>query len=194
MTAEAVTIEVEGRRVMSAVVIANTSAADSPPPAPTGPGGRPYRFELIYAGGRLRAFADQPADLVEALAGEPGYQQLDEAGRYGVRLRTAVDAQVRLQAELNDTQGTGGCTPAEVEVLTGARDVPPQLAEWGAGVPLVLVDDFYAPQGELPRPVSTLADVQEPPNLVWLRADSDLGLLESLHQAGHLQLNETIQS
>jgi hypothetical protein len=191
MTAAAFTIEVEGRPLMSAVVIANSSEADPPPPAPAHPDGRPYRFELIYAGGRLRAYADQPAALVEALSGQAGYTELDDAGRYRVRLRAAVDAQVRLQAELNDEHGLDGCTEAEVEVLAGARDVPPQPAEWGAGVPLALVEDFYAPQGDLPRPTSTVADVEQPPNLVWLRATDDLGLLESLHQAGHLQLHET---
>jgi hypothetical protein len=179
---------------MSAVVIPNSSAADQPPPAPTHPDGHLYRFELIYAGGRLRGYADQPAQLVEALSGVEGYPELDDAGRYGVRLRCAVDAQVRLQAELNAEHGLDGCTPEELEVLVGARDVPPQLTEWGAGVPLVLVEGFYQPEGDLPRPTSTVADVQAPPNLVWLEVDTDLGLLESLHQAGYLQLHETTRS
>jgi hypothetical protein len=194
MTVAAVNIDVGGRPLMSAVVIPNSTEVDQPPPAPTRPDGHPYRFELIYAGGRLRGYADHPAHLVEVLTGEVGYPELDDPGRYQVRLRCAVDAQVRLQAELNDEHGLEGCTPAEVEVLVGARDVPPQLEVWGSGVPLVLVDDFYAPQGDLPRPTSTLADVEQPPNLVWLRAGSDLELLESLHQAGHLQLHETTRN
>jgi hypothetical protein len=177
---------------MSAVVIPNSTAAGPPPPAPTHPDdGHPYRFELIYAGGRLRAYADHPAELVEVLTGQPGYPELDDPARYGVRLRAAVDAQVRLQAELNDEHGLDGCTPTERALLLGARDVPPQLEEWGAGVPLVLVDGFYQPQGDLPRPTSTLADVDQPPNLVWLRVGDDLELLESLHHAGYLQLHES---
>jgi hypothetical protein len=191
MTVAAANIDVGGRPLMSAVVIPNSTEVDQPPPAPTHPDGHPYRFELIYAGGRLRGYADQPAALVEALSGQPGYPELDDPARYGVRLRAAVDAQVRLQAELNETHGLEGCTPEEAEVLTGARDVPPQLTEWSSGVPLVLVDGFYEPEGDLPRPTSTVADVADPPNLVWLRTSSDLELLESLHQAGYLQLHET---
>jgi hypothetical protein len=176
---------------MSAVVIANTTAANPPPPPPRHPDGSPYRFELIYAGGRLRGYADQPAALIEALTGVDGYPDLDQADRYAVRLRAAVDAQVRLQAQLNQDDGLEGCTPGERAVLLGARDTPPVVAEWACGVPLVLVDGFYQPQGDLPPPVSALADVAEPPNLVWLRVGTDLELLESLHRAGHLTLHET---
>lgn len=178
---------------MPAVVIANTSAADPPPPPPRRPDGSRYRFELIYAGGRLRGYADQPDQLIAALVGESGYPELGEADRYAVRLRAAVDAQVRLQADLNQADGLDGCSAEELVVLLGGRDTPPQLTEWGAGVPLVLVDGFYQPDGDLPRPVSTMADVAEPPNLVWLRVASDLDLLESLHQAGYLHLHETTQ-
>jgi hypothetical protein len=174
---------------MAAEVIDNTSSAQPPPTAPPRPGGGRYRYELIYAGGAARAYADTAGELVAELLADPAYPTRGELDAYAARLRFAVAAQVRLQAELVAEAGLDGCTLEERAVLLGPRDVPPRVTEWGCRVPLVLVDGFYAPETELPRPVSALADVAEPPNLVWLEAGSDLELLTSLHRGGILSLH-----
>jgi hypothetical protein len=106
-----------------AVTIRNTAATEPPPAAPTDDG-RPYRFEMIYAGGTYRGYADDPAELIGMLV--PGYAELGtDAERAEARVRLAMDLQVRLQA---------------------------QLAVGGEPVPAVLVSAFYEPAGPSPRP------------------------------------------
>ncbi|MFB4289865.1 hypothetical protein ACBI99_19650 [Nonomuraea sp. ATR24] len=163
------------------VIIANPSSAEPPPAAPAGPDGLPYRFEMIHAGGRLRGYAGEPAELVAMLV--PGYAELPgEDGRAAARVRLALDLQVRLQAELAAGR-LGACTAEERAVLLGPRHEPPAPARWTAPVPLVLVAAFYEPAGPLPRP-SGPAGLQ-----VWLDPADDWTLLTSLHTAGLITVN-----
>jgi hypothetical protein len=172
------------RRSPLAFVIRNTSAMDDVPDVPLRGDGRPYRFEMIYAGGGLRAYADEPAELVDVLS--PGYGDLPgDDERRDARVGLVLDAQVRVQALLA-TADAGeplrDCTEEERAVLLGGRHVPPSPATWTAPVPLVLVATFYRPAGTLPRPEGP-AELQ-----IWLDPADDWTLLVSLHEAGVIQL------
>ncbi|MFI7132174.1 hypothetical protein ACIBQ1_41310 [Nonomuraea sp. NPDC050153] len=159
------------------VIIRNTSAMEPPPAAPVNGDGRPYRHEMIYAGGTYRGYADDAAELVGMLI--PGYAALATDGeRATARVRLALDLQVRVQAELAAGPRLDACGEAERAVVLGARHEPPAPARWEAPVPLVLVSTFYEPAGALPRP-SGPAELQ-----VWLDPADDWTLLTSLHTAG----------
>lgn len=159
-----------------AVTIRNTSAAEPPPAAPA-EDGRPYGFEMIYAGGTYRGYADAPAELIGMLV--PGYAALaTDEERAVARISFAMDLQVRLQAQLAAGLELDACGEAERAVLLGGRHEPPAPARWEAPVPLVLVAAFYEPAGPLPRP-SGPAELQ-----VWLDPADEWTLLTSLHAAG----------
>ncbi|QFY13242.1 hypothetical protein GBF35_47695 [Nonomuraea phyllanthi] len=165
-----------------AVTLRNPSALEPVPAAPLKGDGLPYRYEMIHAGGSCRGYADDPAELVEMLA--PGYASLATPGeRSAARVRLAMDAQVRLQAQLASGGRLDACDEADRAVILGGRHEPPAPARWEAPVPLVLISTFYEPAGPLPRP-SGPADLQ-----VWLDPADDWTLLTSLHTAGVITVN-----
>jgi hypothetical protein len=155
---------------------------DTPPPAPTRPDGTPYRFEMIFDGGGWRAYADEPAELLDALI--PGYAAMHSpVARAEARIAHATGVQVALQASLNAGQGLDDCTDEERRLLLGPRHEPPAPLVWRAPVPLVLVATFYRPQGALHAPRA------EPPGqLWWIDPGDDITLLTSLHRTGLITL------
>ncbi|MEV0402858.1 hypothetical protein [Actinoallomurus sp. NPDC050550] len=164
-----------------AVSIRNTSAAGAPPVAPTRADGRPYAYEMIYAGGTRRGYADEVVELVGMLI--PDYTATaNDDERTAARLRLALDVQVRLQAQLAVGGAMHDCTPEERSVILSRRDVPPSPARWDAPVPLVLITSFYEPVGSLARPEGP-ADRQ-----IWLDPSTDWTLLTSLHAAGAIHV------
>lgn len=197
-----------------AVLVRNTSSSEPPPAAPAGADGRPYRFEMIHAGGTRRGYADDPAELVAMLIPEyadygdyiehpehtehtehpehsehpehVGYAELaTDAERAVARVRLVLDMQVRLQAQLAAEWPLDACTEAERAVLLGPRHEPPAPSRWEAPVPLVLISTFYEPTGPLPKP-SGPADLQ-----LWLDPADDWTLLTSLHTAGLITVNRS---
>lgn len=164
-----------------AVSIRNSSAGENPPAAPTHEDGRPYRYEMIYAGGARRAYADDAVALVDMLT--PGYSSLADADeRDTARLRLALDHQVSLQAEVAVGGALDACTDEQRAVILGGREIPPSPARWDAPVPLVLITAFYEPVGELARPDGP------PERQIWLDPSDDWTLLKSLHVAGIIHL------
>ena len=166
---------------MTVTTIANPRAGTRVPEPPAGPGGQPFPYEMIYAEGSWRAYAATPGDLLGLLiAGYAGLQ--DDEARLRERIRYAVDVSVPMQAEAVAEGDVSGCTPGELAVLLGARDVPPAVAEWSAPVPLVLVTSFYAPDGPLPRPAEAGGAI------TWLNPATEESLLVSLHDAGWISV------
>jgi hypothetical protein len=162
-----------------AVVARSGSAASGAPVAPDR-AGRPYRFEMLFAGGTRRAYADTAAPLVDVLA--PGYLLASDTDRWQSRLLLAAQAQAEVQAYLNERTGLAQTTVGQHAVLTGPRHVPPAVGtDWDCDVPLVLVDAHYAPVGPLPAPTG---------NVEWIRAADDLALLVSLHQVWFVSRHE----
>ena len=156
---------------------------------PTRADGTYYRYEMIVDGGWSRYYDDDPIALVAFLI--PGYDNLDEEGRLAARIRHAVDLQVRLQARLNVFFSETDRTDAENQILMAPRTTPPVVTDWTCDIPLVLVDAFYAPYSDLPRP-----DAPQPrsdddlPTLWWLRpAEDELEYLRSLDDSSLIDLN-----
>ena len=152
--------------------------------APAKPNGTSYRYEMVHGGGARRTYADAPADLVGALI--PGYADLQDPVELArARILHAVHVQVTTQAAINVSTGTAGCSQQERELLSADRVTPPVLAEWTAPVPLVLLDCFYAPVTEVPRPVAVA-----PGEILWLRPATDWDHLRSLAGLGVIVLAE----
>lgn len=175
---------------MAAIVVKNTiEADDTTPTVPMKPDGSPFRFEMLYNGLAERAYSDSASDLLDCLI--RGYATLAPTERLAARLSHAVRSQTTVQADINwNHENLVDCTPEEQVVLGASRATPPDVSEWSSEVPLVLVDMFYEPLGELPQPVSTIADVENPPNVWWLRVEDEYAYLLSLHQIGLLVLNQ----
>ena len=164
-----------------AVVIRNTTSADAPPAAPVKDDGRPYRYEMIFAGATRRAYADTMAELVDALS--PGYASLaTDRERDEARVSLALDAQVRVQADVAASGRLRDCTDDERTLILGGRHEPPSPATWKAPVPLVLITSFYQPYGALPRPAGPAGQQ------IWLDPGDDRSLLTTLHAAGFVQV------
>jgi hypothetical protein len=149
-----------------------------PVAAPVRPDGQRYRYELIYDGGRWRAYADEFPLLVGELI--DGYADLaDEAERTAARADYAVRIQVVTQAQFNVDYPLGECTPEQESVLMGNRDTPPVVETWNAPVPLVLITNFYEPRTDTPRPVA-----HPPGEILWIDPTDDRSLLLSLGRLG----------
>ena len=179
---------------MSAVVIRNTFGDAPPPPPPRKADGAAYRFEMIYDAGKYRAYADTVTELCEELIA--GYSEIDdEVAQAAARILYAVGAQVRLQAEIivDDVAAMATATPAERELLLGARHVPPELEVWEADLPLVLVATYYQPLGPLTRPVGRpRGGGPVDSNLIWLRPADEAELISSLDEIALISLGELL--
>lgn len=156
---------------------------------PAKPDGTLRAYELIHAGGTRRAYADDLADLIEVLL--PGYEDWTEQQRWEARLHLSIRAQVVVQAEENATDAFR-TLPADVQaVLQDARHEPPTVVSWPHPVPLVLVTSFYAPAGQVPRPVREQGMA---PNVIWIDPSDETSLLTTLHDAGFLTLNTSLNT
>lgn len=175
---------------MAAIVVSNTTQADDGiPETPVKPDGSPYRFEMLFNALVDRAYADSPAELLECMI--PRYTRMTEAERLAARMKHASRTQTTVQADINWAHDNlAGCTPEEQVILLSSRSLPPDIAEWSCEVPIVLIDVFYAPHGALPAPVSTLADVTNPPNILWLRPSGEHEYLFSLADVALIELNQ----
>lgn len=175
------------------VVMNNTPAElEAPQDVPLRPDGTLYRFEMLFNGFTQRAYADTAEELLAFLI--RGYDRMRESERLAARLHYAARSQVTVQAEINAFSDLSAVTPEEYVVLNASRATPPEVGEWGAEVPLVLVDVYYRPLGDLPRPVSLIADVAEPPNIFWITPTDPYDFLVSLNRIGLISLNEHIDS
>jgi hypothetical protein len=167
---------------MTVIRTRNASSAAEPTAAPVKDDGTYYLFEMIHDGGSWRAYADTPAQLLDALI--PKYTELaSPRERAAARIRLALRLQVMLQAVLASQEELAQCGDAQREVLLSSREVPPTVASWDAPVPLVLVSTFYKPQGRLPRPTGPAKA------LIWIDPADAWSLLRTLHEAGVISLH-----
>lgn len=175
---------------MTAVVIANTAQADTiEVPVPAKSTGEPYIYEMLFNGYADRAYADTPAELLGCLIN--GYEAMNDTERLTARLRHATRTQATAQADFNWHHNNLVGEPDEViSILTSSRSTPPAITEWSSEVPIVIVDVFYEPFGALPQPTSTISDVKNPPNIVWLRVHDETEYLTSLARADHIALHQ----
>jgi hypothetical protein len=134
---------------------------------------------MLHDGGIHRTYAHSVTELLAALM--PGYTDATAAKADDLRLRHALDTQVHLQAQLCSAGELKSCTPADRELLVGSRATPPEIDEWHAPVPLVLIDTFYEPHQRRSLPSG---------NLLWLRPRDETSYLQSLHDIGIVTVAE----
>lgn len=176
-----------------AVVLPNvTESIATPFEVPLKDDKSPYRFEMLFNGYVDRAYADTAGELLGFLI--RNYARMTDTEKRSARLHHAVRMQTKRQADLNYSHDNlRGCTPEEQVVLSSSRATPPDIREWSCEVPIILVDVFYEPVGKLPRPISTFADVENPPNILWVRPEDEYEYLISLANIGAIDLNEHVQ-
>lgn len=176
---------------MSAVVVRNSRHGQAPPEPPRRTDGELYPYAMYFDGLERIAYADTLADLLDALVG--GYGEGDGQERLVARIRLAIRAQVVTQACLNadvEPDVWNALTDEQRAVLTGSRHEQPRVDFWDPEVVLVLVETGYAPYTDIDQPISGIADVQNPPNMLWLRPIDECEFLESLHEAGFIRLHQ----
>jgi hypothetical protein len=170
------------------VVIPNTEDEKLDFVVPTRADGTFYRYEMICDNGWSRVYSDTLTDLLERLI--PAYGQKDAQQRLTARIQHATDLQVGLQAQVNLSYDDSALTAEERELVSGPRHLQPQIESWDADFPLILVDAFYAPYSPLVVPVSGLSNVQNAPNLWWLKpAAGEFEYLQSLHDLAVVELH-----
>ncbi len=177
---------------MSAVITRNTRHGQTPEPPQRADGGL-YLYAMYFNGNERIAYADELADLLDVLI--PGYADMAEQERLAGRIRLAIGAQISTQAYINgdvEPDEWNALTDQQRGVLTGPRDTQPAVDFWDPDIPLVLVETGYAPYTDIDQPISGIADVQDPPNMIWLRPIDEWDFLESLHTAGYIVLHEAV--
>jgi hypothetical protein len=176
---------------VSAVIVRNSREGEAPADPPRHDDGALYPYAMFYDGLKYIAYADDLVDLLETLS--PGYQEKSEGEQLQARIRLAIDAQVGVQANINaniDPEKWNALSEEDRAVLTGPRYEQPRVDFWDPEVPLVVVESGYAPYTDIDQPISGIADVQNPPNMIWLRPIDEWDLLTSLHDAGFITLHQ----
>lgn len=171
-----------------AAVLTRNPGTDSDIVDPVKDDGSRYRYEMIFAQGRSRAYADTTADLIDALV--PGYGNLAEPDQTAARVRYATNLLAPVQATVLAAHDQNGLSDEEKASLFAPRFEAVVVEEWASEVPLVLLDVHYAPFSDIPAPVSALEQVESPRNLIWVRASTDEDLLMSLDLLGVISLGE----
>lgn len=174
-----------------AVEIRSAPLEGEPPlESPRNPAGEPFHYCMLYNSATLVAWADSATELCDLLI--EGYLEIPEEDleeQAAQRALYAVGAQVRLQAAILAAADPARATEAERAVLSGSRDVPPEVEVWESPIPLVLVDAFYAPFTDRRRPLSRpRGDGAPGSNLIWLEFADELSFLMSLSAAGEIQM------
>ncbi|MGY1684430.1 hypothetical protein ACI8AK_02455 [Geodermatophilus sp. SYSU D00867] len=178
---------------MSAVVMRNTRQAEAPPTPPLREDGSLHLYAMQFDDGERIAYADTPEDLLAALV--PGYAERTDQQRLEARIRLAIRAQIAIQAGINadlTPEAAAVLTAEEWAVLNGSRHEQPRVDFWDPDVPLVLVETGYAPYTDVDQPISGMADVQDPPNIIWLRPVDEREFLESLHRSAFINLMKAL--
>lgn len=185
---------------MSTEIIRNTRAAESAPLSPVHEDGTRYPYAMHFDGDKFIGYADTPGELLDILI--DGYASLEPQDAQVARIRLAIAAQVAVQAQINaDAMASGAweaLSEGEQALLNGPRFEQPHGwgdAEgmgdvWESEIPLVLVETGYAPWGDVDKPISGIADVLNPPNIIWLRPVDEWEFLESLATTGFISLFE----
>ncbi|MGV8910495.1 MAG: hypothetical protein ACOH1Y_16050 [Propionicimonas sp.] len=185
---------------MSSVVTRNTRMVDEPPAPPYKDDGTMFLYSMFFDGDKFIAYADEPADLLESLI--PGYNEMDEQSQVQARIMLAVTVQTQAQAYINadpeNAEKIAALTDKEHDALTSPRHTQPhgwgpdpQMGDfWDSEVPLVLVETGYAPYTTLDRPMSSIAHVVDPPNMIWLRPQDEWEFLLSLHRVGSIRMHQ----
>lgn len=173
-------------------VIPNTRAGEHPPAHPLKSDNSLYEYRMYFNGFSKIAFSDSFAGLCEAVL--PGYANLSEDDKLQARLSALLDLQPQLRANLliDGVHGKKEIQEWEYDILFSDNRAPhgwggdgeESVDFWSSPVPLVLLDADYAPYTDVLPPVSKIADVENPPNILWLRGTTEEQFINSLDRAG----------
>lgn len=152
------------------------------------------RLEMVYDGGRRRAYANGPAELLALLiAGYGGSEQQ----RLQQRVEHALHAQVRAQARFvaQDWQAYQAATSQQRRALHAPRHNPVAVRVWDCPIPLVVVDVLFEPfTPGVPLPLTPDGDVAVSHWLRVLRPTDEWDYLESLAHAEVIRLATLISA
>lgn len=151
---------------------------------------RHYHWELRDTAAGERIYAPTADDLLDHWL--PGYLTRSRDDQLVLRIEHAAGVRAELAARfVADAEQGGDRLPDGVRaVLLGSAWEPPEVGEWTHTVPLVLLDVLFAPFTERPAPTSSHGDVEDAPNLRWLRPSGPTKYLRSLAAAGWASLAE----
>lgn len=166
---------------MAHTVVQNTREGEQAPAAPSHPDGREWAYEMIYAAGDNRAYADTPTDLLDALI--DGYSTLDGTAQAHARISLAQSARVTMQATFIAERGDG-LTPEQRDILNTPQT--PHTGPWDSLVPLVVLTSDYQPYTDLPRPIGLPGANDALTNIAWIDVSTDETLIETLHTLGFI--------
>lgn len=192
---------------MSAIITANERLArDNRAPSPAlKDDGTNFQWRMFYDNNRLIADFDETADAFEIFS--PGYTSFSVEDKLAERTRLAQQVQLLARSTVLanlDPEQQAALEPWELNVLLyqgennndphGWDDGTGKLGEddedavdfWKSDVPLILVSTSYAPYTKTIRPLSIEGDYEEVKNIIWLRPESELALLESFTDIGYI--------
>lgn len=160
------------------------------PVAPLTAAAQPYRFCWTDRG-QAMVYAETADDLLAHWI--PEYRLADAAGRARLRAEHALKVRPGLIARLiveADEAGTEISEDEEQLLTADLSNLPADLRRWDSPVPLVLLEGAYFPYTDRRPPLSGIdGDVQSPSNIIWLRNAHSDRYLESLAEAGLIQID-----
>jgi hypothetical protein len=132
----------------------------------------------------MRGYADDVGDLLEAVCGS-AYADGDDQERAVLRAVLSMELAAQLQVSIvaGDPDLYNALSDDEQAAVDHPRTEACPLTEWTSELPLVLSDIHYSPHTALAPVRSGLADVADPPNILWLRPAEEWGFLTSLQRA-----------
>jgi hypothetical protein len=185
---------------VSVEVIRNSREGDEAPISPVHADGTRFPYAMHFDGAKYVGFADSPTELLGLLI--PDYEEMDPQEQQVARIRLAVNVQVAVQAQINaeamSSDAWDDLSDEERAILNGPRfeqphgwGDPDEMGDvWDSEIPLVVVETGYAPYTSFDRPISGIADVLDPPNMVWLRPVEEFEFLSSMANTGYIDLYE----
>lgn len=182
---------------MTRVLLANNRASrDTVAPAPSvDENGLAYPWRMFFNGGSEIVDASDLDELVDVLI--PGYLDLDTAGRMEARVKYAQGLILRLKASVlvslsnEDREALEDWEleflEADPTVVTWEKEDDETIRVWKSDLPVMLIDVYYAPYTDTPRPISKHGDFDTTANVVFFKAIDDESFLTTLRNLGQIE-------
>lgn len=169
---------------------------NTPPPSTLNENGEPYRWRMFFDNNSQVADADTRADLINVFI--PGYvnatsfkEQFEMLIDYATSLELQFRVNVLSQAtkaeleDLEDWEREYLYSPY-IETLTWEDPEAEVPQVWKSALPVFLVNTFYEPYTDIPRPLSKDGDYDETSNVFWFNANGEEDFLDSLERTGQI--------
>ena len=182
---------------MTRVLLANNRASrDTVAPAPSiDENGLAFEWRMFFNNNSEIADASSLEELVDVFI--PGYLDMEVAERVEARVKYARGLILRLKTSILvslTTEDREGLEPwelafleADPEVITWEKEDDETIKVWKSDFPVMLIDVFYSPYTDTPRPISKHGDFDATENLVFFKAIDDQAFLTSLKNLGLIE-------